>query len=126
MTLTFFQPMAAGVVIDTLRIADILRAAGVRPAVASAFADIGRDVAATAVGTVIGTLNLSRRLARAGIPVQHAIVLAQTLYRLKSRGFHSIPHVEVIADMLEAAGFDPDDARGFALALRALATWRPA
>ena len=122
----FFQAMAAGVIIDTLGIADILRRAGLRPGVVSAYADIGRDVAATAVGAVIGTLSVARKFEAAGVPFQLAVVIAGTLYRLRNWDFHSIPHVEVITAMLEASGFDPDDARGFAAALKALAVWRPA
>ncbi len=122
----FFQAMAAGVIIDTLGIADILKGAGLRPGVVSAYADIGRDVAATAVGAVIGTLSIARKLEAAGIHFQLAVVIAGTLYRLRNWNLHSIPHVEVIAAMFEASGFDPDDARGFASALKALAVWRPA
>ena len=121
-----FQAMTTGVIIDTLGIADNLTRAGIRRAVVSAFGDIGRDVAATAVGAVIGTLSLARKLEAAGIPFQLAVVIAGTLYRLRNWSLHSIPHVEVIAVMLEASGFDPDDARGFAAALKALAVWRAA
>ncbi len=120
-----FHAITAGLVIDTRGIANILRSTGIRPAAVDAFADVCLDVAATAVGAVVGSLSLSRKLANGGIPLPQAMVIAGVLYRFKTRSLHPLPHAAVIAEALEAARFDPDDARGFALAIRRLASWRP-
>lgn len=117
----------AGAIVDTVSRSCRIEAAGLDPAQARIILSfLYEREPARRLSAIFSTAHTARGLVIAGIPVQHAIVLAGTLYRLKSRSSNLIPHVYVIFEALEAAGFDPDDARGFALILRALAIWRAA